>query len=30
MDFYDTFSQYLSNTGIGDDGKHEAIPHVFW
>ena len=29
-DFYDTFQLYLNNTGIGNDGLHNAIPHVFW
>ena len=28
--FYDTFIPYLQNTGVGRDGKHNAIPHVFW
>ena len=28
--FYDTFSFYLNNTGIGNDGAHSAIPHIFW
>ena len=28
--FYETLVAYLHNTGIGNDGKHNAIPHVFW
>ena len=28
--FYDTFIPYLQNTGVGNDGAHNAIPHVFW
>ena len=29
-DFYNTFIPYLQNTGVGNDGAHNAIPHVFW
>ncbi|KAK9809361.1 hypothetical protein WJX73_008925 [Symbiochloris irregularis] len=29
-DFYNTFIAYLKNTGIGKDGQHSAVPHVFW
>lgn len=28
--FYDTLVQYLRAEGVGDDGKHNPIPHVFW
>ena len=28
--FYDTLISYLHVTGDGDDGKHSAVPHVFW
>lgn len=30
FDFYTSFIQYLTNSGPGDDGKHNPIDSVFW